>query len=75
MGLCPYLVAQRQPVFSSPGEGEGEEGITKEEEDDMVMVVIVDKDDEPIEVIPVPESTPLRPPYKQTTRIQISPQG
>jgi hypothetical protein len=33
MGSCPYPVAQRQPVFSSPGEGEGE-GVTEEEEDD-----------------------------------------
>jgi hypothetical protein len=29
---CPYPVAQRQPVFTSPGEGEGGEGVTVEEE-------------------------------------------
>jgi hypothetical protein len=43
MGPCPYLVAQRQLMFSSPGEGEGE-GVAKEEEDDVAMVTVVDKD-------------------------------
>jgi hypothetical protein len=73
MGPCPYSIAQRQLVFTSPSEGEGEEGVAEEEEDDVIMVAVVDKDDEPVKVIPVPESTPLRPSYKQTTRIQISP--
>jgi hypothetical protein len=72
MGPCPYSIAQRQLVFTSPSEGEGE-GVAEEEEDDVIMVAVVDKDDEPVKVIPVPESTPLRPSYKQTTRIQISP--
>jgi hypothetical protein len=75
MGPCPYPFVQRQPVFTSPGEGEGEDGVTEEEEDDMVMVTVVDKDDEPIEVIPVPKSTPPRSSYKQTARIQIGPRG
>jgi hypothetical protein len=61
-------------VFSSPGEGEGE-GVTEEEEDDMVVIAIIDKDDKLVEVIPVPESTPPRPSYKQTARIRIGPQG
>jgi hypothetical protein len=75
MGPCPYPVAQRQPVFTSPGEGGGEEGVTEEEEDEVVVVAVVDKDDETIKVIPVPESMPLRPPYKQTARIRIDPRG
>jgi hypothetical protein len=58
-------------VFSSPGEGGGEERVAKEEEDGVVMVVIVDKDDEPVRVIPMSESTPPRPSYKQTTQIWI----
>jgi hypothetical protein len=68
-------------VFSSLGEGEGEEVVEEEEdeatgeedEDDVVVVAIIDKDDEPVEVIPVPESTPPRSLYKQTTRIRIGP--
>jgi hypothetical protein len=32
-GSCPYPVAQWQPVFSSPSEGEGEEEVVEEEED------------------------------------------
>jgi hypothetical protein len=72
MGPCPYPIAQRQPVFTSPGEGEG---VTEEEEDDMVVVAVVDKDDEPVEVIPVPESMPPRPVYKQTAWIRIGPWG
>jgi hypothetical protein len=52
-----------------------ERKITKEEDG---MVVVIDKDFEQIEVIkviPVPESTPPRSPYKQTTRIWIGPRG
>jgi hypothetical protein len=41
----------------------------EEEEDDVVIVAVIDKDDEPVKVISVPESTPPRSPYKQTTRI------
>jgi hypothetical protein len=82
-GPCPYPVAQWQPVFSSPGEGEGEEEVieeeedeaAEEEEDDVVVVAVIDKDDEPVEIIPVPESMPSRSPYKQTVRIRISPRG
>jgi hypothetical protein len=70
MGPCLYPVAQRQSIFTSPCEGEGE-GVTEEEEDDVVVITVVDKDDKPIEVIPVPESTPPKPPYKQTIRIRI----
>jgi hypothetical protein len=70
MGPCLYPVVQRQPIFTSPCEGEGE-GVTEEEEDDVVVITVVDKDDKPIEVIPVPESTPPKPPYKQTIRIRI----
>jgi hypothetical protein len=75
MGPCPYPVAQRQPVLSSPGMREGEEGVTDE---DVVVEVIVaeeEDDDEPIEVIPVPDSTPPRSAYKQTVRIRIGPWG
>jgi hypothetical protein len=70
-------------VFSSPGEGEGEEEVieeeedeaAEEEEDDVVVVAVIDKDDEPVEIIPVPESMLSRSPYKQTVRIRISPRG
>jgi hypothetical protein len=65
-------------VFSSPGDGEGEEEVIEEEEDeaaeeeeDDVVIVTIGV----VEVIPVPESTPPRSPYKQMTRIRISPQG
>jgi hypothetical protein len=76
-GPCPYPVTQWQPVSSSPGRGGGEEEVTaeEEEENDMVAVTVVDKDDELVEVIPVPESTPPRSPYKQTARIRIGPRG
>jgi hypothetical protein len=40
-----------------------------------VTVAKEEDDDEPVEVIPVPESPPRRPAYKQTTRIKISPRG
>jgi hypothetical protein len=66
-------------VSSAPGKGGGEEEVTGQEEEDddvvAIVVVVVDKDDEPVEVILVPESTPLRSPYKQTTRIWIGPRG
>jgi hypothetical protein len=51
-------------MFSSPGMGEGEEGVADAEgvvevafteEDDVVVVVVTNKDDEPVEVIPVPD--------------------
>jgi hypothetical protein len=82
-GSCPYPVTQWQPVSSSPGKGGGEEEVTgveeevvvEEEEDDVVVIAVEDKDDEPVEIIPVPKSTPPRSPYKQTTRIQINPRG
>jgi hypothetical protein len=60
-------------MSSSSGEGEG--GVTEEEEDNVVMVAVVDKDDKPVEVIPMPKSTLPRSPYKQTARIQIDPWG
>jgi hypothetical protein len=47
-----------------------EEDEAAREEDD---VVIIDKDGKMVEVIPIPESTPLRSPYKQTARIRIGP--
>jgi hypothetical protein len=75
MGLCPYPIAPRQPVITSPGEGEGEEGVTEDGEDDMVVVTVVEKDDELVEVIPVSNSTHPRPAYKQTTWIWIGPRG
>jgi hypothetical protein len=65
-------------VSSSPSEGEGEEAVVgeeeeekaeEEEEDGVVIVAVLDKDDEPVEVIPAPESTPPRSPYNQTARI------
>jgi hypothetical protein len=54
-------------VLSSPSMREGEEGVT--DEDDVVEVAVAEEDDEPIEVIPVPDSTPPQPAYKQTTQI------
>jgi hypothetical protein len=55
-------------MSSSLGEGEGEESVI-EEQDDVVIVAVVDKDDGPVEVISVLESTPPRPSFKQTTWI------
>jgi hypothetical protein len=86
MGMCPYSVAQRQSVLSSPGMREGEEGVADVEdvvvvavveEDDGVEVVVAEEedDDRPVKVIPVPESPPTRPTYKQTTWIRIGPWG
>jgi hypothetical protein len=83
-GPCLYSVAQRQPVFSSPAMGEGEEGfadvegmaeVTVVEEDDVAMVAITNKDDESVEVILVPDSSSPRLAYKQMARIWIGPQG
>jgi hypothetical protein len=83
-GPCPYPVAQCQLVFSSPGDGEGEEEVIEEEEDeatgeeeedDVVVITVIDKDDEPVEVIPITESMPPRSSYKQTTQIRIGPWG
>jgi hypothetical protein len=78
LGPCPHPVALRRSVLSSlsPREGgeEGEEGVTTLEGVDEVAVVMEDDDDEPVKVIPVPESPP-RPKYKQTARIQIGPRG
>jgi hypothetical protein len=66
-------------VLSSPssreGEVEGEEGVAVAEGVIEVVVTEEDDDDESVEVIPVPESPPRRPAYKQTTRIKISPRG
>jgi hypothetical protein len=84
MGPCPYPVVQRQPVFSSPGMGEGEEGVAiaegvaevdVAEEHDVVVVALTNKDDEPVEVIPLPDSPSPQLAYKQMTRIQIGPRG
>jgi hypothetical protein len=90
-GPCPYLIAQWQPMFSSSGKGKGEEVVEEEEDeaneeeeeeeeeeeddDDVVVIAVIDKDDEPVEVIPVLKSTPPRSSYKQTTQIQIGPRG
>jgi hypothetical protein len=52
------------------GSARTERKITKEEDD---VIVVIDKDFEQIKVIPVPESTPPRSPYKQMTRIWIGP--
>jgi hypothetical protein len=57
------------------GEEEDDQATGEEEEDDVVVVTVVDKDDEPIKVILVPESTPPRSPYKQMARIHIGPWG
>jgi hypothetical protein len=65
-GPCPYLVALRSSVLSSPSPREGEEGVAIAEGVVEVAVAKEDDDDEPVEVIPVPTS-PLRPVYKQTT--------
>jgi hypothetical protein len=46
------------------GEREGEEGVTDVEDVVEVAVVEEDDDDEPIKVIPVPESLPRGPVYK-----------
>jgi hypothetical protein len=75
MGPCLYLVVQRQPVLSSPGMREGEEGVA--DADDVVEVTIAEEeeDDEPVEVILVPDPTPPRLAYKQTTQIRIGPWG
>jgi hypothetical protein len=64
MGPCPYLVVQRQPVLSSSGMREGEEGVI--DYDDVVEVIVVEEedDDEPIKVILVPDCTPPRLAYK-----------
>jgi hypothetical protein len=79
-----HRVAQWQPVFPSPGDGEGEEEVIEEEEDeatgeeeedDVVVITVIDKDDEPVEVIPITESMPPRSSYKQTTQIRIGPWG
>jgi hypothetical protein len=60
----------------SPREGgeEGEEGVSVTEGGDEVTIVLKDNNDEPVEVIPVPES-PTRLAYKQTARIRIGPRG
>jgi hypothetical protein len=50
-----------------------EEDEAAREEDDVVIIVIIDKDGKMVEVILIPESTPLRSPYKQTVRIRIGP--
>jgi hypothetical protein len=79
MGSCPYPVVLRQSLLSSlsPREGdrEGEEGVADVEDVVEVAVVEEEDDDEPVEVIPVHESPPRWPVYKQMTRIQIGPQG
>jgi hypothetical protein len=79
-GPCPYPVTQWQPISSSLGKGggeevTGEEEVIEEEEDDVVVIAVIDKDDELVEVILVPESTPPRSSYKQTTQIRIDPRG
>jgi hypothetical protein len=56
MGLCSYPVAQRQPVLSSLGMREEEEGFTDEGEVVKVVVAEEEDDDESVEVIPEPDS-------------------
>jgi hypothetical protein len=75
MGPCLYPVVQRQPVLSSPGMREGEEGVA--DADDVVKVTIAEEedDDEPVEVILVPDPTPPQLEYKQTAQIRIGPRG
>jgi hypothetical protein len=75
MGSCPYPVAQRQPVLSSLDMREGEEGLT--DEDDVVEVAVAEEedDDKLVEVIPVPDTTPPQPAYKQSAWIRIGPRG
>jgi hypothetical protein len=79
LGPCPYLVALRRSVLSSPspreGEREGEEGVADVEGVVEVTAVEEEDDDELVEVTLVPESPPRRPTYKHTSRIQISPWG
>jgi hypothetical protein len=59
-------------VLSSPnmreGGEEGEEGVTAVEGEEGVSAVVEEDDDEPVEVIPMLESSP-RLVYVQTTRI------
>jgi hypothetical protein len=80
LGSCPYPVVRRRMVLSSPStregerEGEEEEGVV-DVEDVVEVVVAEEEDDEPVEVIPVPESRPRRMTYKQRTRIRIGPWG
>jgi hypothetical protein len=51
MGPSPYPVAQKQPVLSSPGMRQGEEGVANE--DSVVEVAIAEEEDndEPVKVI------------------------
>jgi hypothetical protein len=56
MGLCSYPVAQRQPVLSSLGMREEEEGFTDEGEVVKVVVAEEEDDDKSVEVIPEPDS-------------------
>jgi hypothetical protein len=73
MGPCPYPVALRWSVLSSPspreGEREGEEGVVDVENVVEVTVVEEEDDDEPVEVILVPESPLRRQAYKQMAQI------
>jgi hypothetical protein len=77
-GPCPYPVALRRSVLSSPslreGGEEGEEGVAAAEGVNEVAVAVEDDDDDLVEVIPVPAS-PARSTYKQMTRIRIGPRG
>jgi hypothetical protein len=68
-GLCPYPVVPRKPMLSSSGMREGEEEVADVE--DLVEVAVAEEedDDEPVEVIPVPDSPPPRLTYKQMTQI------
>jgi hypothetical protein len=59
----------------SEGEREGEEGVADVEGVVEVATAEEEDDDEPVEVIPVSESPPKRPAYKQTARIRIGPWG
>jgi hypothetical protein len=65
MGPCPYPIALRRLVLSSPspreGERECEKGVADVEDVVEVTVAREEEDDELVEVIPVPESPPRRP--------------
>jgi hypothetical protein len=77
MGPCPYPVMLRRSVLSSlsprEGEREGEEGATDVE--DVVKVAFAEEEDnnEPVKVIPVPESPQRRLTYKKSSHNGVDP--
>jgi hypothetical protein len=77
-GPCPYSVALRRSVLSSPspreGGEEGKEGVTAAKGGEGIAAAMEEDDDQPVKVISVPESSPM-PAYKHMTWIQIGPRG